>query len=92
MSDTVAYVLIKTKLGAASDVAKAVSELGPVHWAAVVTGPYDVIAGVRASDNEMLGTLVVERIHSTPGVTETVTAVMVSFHKGEVPRGIMAPP
>ncbi|MBC8248614.1 MAG: Lrp/AsnC ligand binding domain-containing protein [Anaerolineales bacterium] len=92
MADTGAYVLIKTKPGAAADVAKMVSELGPVHWAAVVTGPYDIIAGVRVSDNEMLGTLVVERIRGISGVIETMTAVMVSFHRGKVPRGIMAPP
>jgi len=40
----------------------------------------------------MLGTLVVERIHGISGVIETMTAVMVSFHRGEVPRGVMAPP
>ena len=85
MADIVAYVLIDTKPGAAADVAKVLSELGPVHWAAVVTGPYDIIAGVRVSDNEMLGTLVRERIHGISGVIETMTTVAVSFHGGKVP-------
>ena len=92
MADTVAYVSIKTKPGAAADVAKMVAELVPVHWAVVVTGPYDIIAGVRVSDNEMLGTLVMERIRGISGVVETMTAVATSFHEGKVPRGIMAPP
>ena len=100
MADIVAYVLIKTELGAAADVAaRVVSGPDGVHWAAVVTGPYDVIVGVRVSDNEALGKLVVEGIQSIAEVTETMTAVMSSFHRAEVEgvqqvvaKGVHGPP
>ena len=79
---TVAYVLIKAELGAAVEVAAQVSALDGLHWAVVVTGPYDVIAGVRVSDNEALGTLVVEGIQKIEGVRNPLTAVMSSYYKG----------
>lgn len=77
---TVAYVMIKTELGAAADVAARVSALDGVCWAVVVTGPYDVIAGVRITDNVALGDLVVDEIHGLAGVTETLTAVMTAYY------------
>ncbi len=80
MAYSIAYVMIKTECGAAKAVAEAVAQIPRVHWAAVVTGPYDVIAGVRVDDNEALGRLVVDKIHNVPGVTETLTAVMMSYH------------
>jgi DNA-binding Lrp family transcriptional regulator len=91
MADTIAYILITAELGAAADVAAQVSALDSVHWAAVVTGPYDIIAGVRVSDNEVLGKLVLERIQTIAGVTETMTAVVSSFHQ-VAPKGIHGPP
>lgn len=88
---TIAYVMIKTQIGEATRIAQEVAAIPGVHWAAVVTGPYDVIAGVRAPDNEALGTLVVDTIHGIAGVTETSTAVMVSYHMPTV-KGVMGPP
>jgi DNA-binding Lrp family transcriptional regulator len=79
---TVAYVMIKAELGMAAEVAAQVSTLDGVHWAVVVTGPYDVIAGVRVSDNETLGALVVDGIQKVEGVRNPLTAVMTSYHVG----------
>jgi DNA-binding Lrp family transcriptional regulator len=79
---TVAYVMIKAELGMAAEVAARVSTLDGVHWAVVVTGPYDVIAGVRVGDNETLGALVVEGIQKVEGVRNPLTAVMTSYYAG----------
>lgn len=91
MADTIAYIIITAEPGAAAAVAAQVAALDGVHWAAVVTGLYDVIAGVRVSDNEALGELVLERIQTIAGVAETMTAVMSSFHQ-IAPKGIHGPP
>jgi len=91
MADTIAYIIITAEPGAAADVAAQVAALDGVHWAAVVTGLYDVIAGARVSDNEALGKLVLEHIQTIAGVAETMTAVMSSFHQ-IAPKGIHGPP
>jgi DNA-binding Lrp family transcriptional regulator len=84
---TVAYVMIKAELGMAAEVAAQVSALDGVRWAVVVTGPFDVIAGVRVSDNEELGRLVVEDIQKVAGVRNPLTAVMSGyFVDGELER------
>lgn len=79
--DTIAFVLIKTELGATAEVAAQVSEVNGVHWAIVVTGPYDIIAGVRVSDNMALGTLVMEEIQAIPGVRNPLTVVVTRYYE-----------
>jgi DNA-binding Lrp family transcriptional regulator len=86
--DTVAFVLIKTELGAAARVAAAVSKLNVqvegekgrqvkgVRWAAIVTGPYDVVAAVRVEDNEALARLVIEEIQPIDGIRNPLTTVV----------------
>ena len=85
--DTVAFVLIKTELGAAARVASEVSQLRvevetekgvdyrKVRWAAIVTGPYDVIAAVRVESNEALARLVVQEIQPIDGIRNPLTVV-----------------
>ena len=68
-----AFVLIQTELGRQNGVAIALAELPGVTKAAVLTGPYDVIAEVAAGDVDALGKLVYNGIQGVPGVTRTVT-------------------
>lgn len=83
MNATIAYILVKTESGSAMQVAEAIADITGVHWASVITGPYDVIVGVRVSDNEALGTLVVEGIHTIAGVIGTTTGVMSAYYPGK---------
>lgn len=83
MKAMIAYVLIKTEPGTALVVAEAVAGITGVRWASVITGPYDIIAGVKVSDGQALGTLVVEGIHHIEGVIDTTTGVLVSYHPSE---------
>jgi DNA-binding Lrp family transcriptional regulator len=86
--DTVAFVLIKTELGMAEEVAQQVSTYNTkveaddhiavrgVRWTAIVTGPYDIVAAVRVDDNEALADLVVGKIQPTGGIKNPTTIVV----------------
>jgi len=81
MAGIAAYIMITVELGAGQQVVEQVSLLPSVHWAAMVTGAYDVIAGVRVPTDQALGDLVVKEIHNTAGVTGTITAVISDYYK-----------
>ena len=68
-----AFVLIQTEIGKPLQVASQVSQLDQVSSAAVVTGPYDVIARLSADDVDSLGRTVVSKIQAVDGVTRTLT-------------------
>ncbi|HEX7464431.1 MAG TPA: Lrp/AsnC ligand binding domain-containing protein [Actinomycetota bacterium] len=74
-----AYVLIQAQIGAASDVARALSAIEGVREAEVVTGPYDIIARAEASDMDELGRLVVSRIQGIQGIARTLTCPVLRF-------------
>lgn len=72
-----AYVLIQTEIGKPPQVA---AELGRIHGVGttdVLTGPYDVIVRVEATDLDTLGKLVVTKIQAVEGVTRTLTCPVV---------------
>jgi DNA-binding Lrp family transcriptional regulator len=72
-----AYVLVQTEVGAAADVSDDIGALEGVVSAEATTGPYDVIARVRAESVDALGQLVVSRIQLIGGVTRTLTCPIV---------------
>ncbi len=72
-----AYVLIQTEIGKAAKVAAEVKEIPGVTRAAVVTGPYDLLAQVAATDLDSLGKLAVSEIQAVSGVSRTVTCPVV---------------
>ena len=74
---TKAYVLIETAVGKTREVAVALRGLKGIYSADVVTGPYDIIAMITASDMSVVGNLVTGHIHTVPGVVRTVTCVAV---------------
>ena len=66
-----AYILIQTEVGKAASVAKAIAAISGVTMAEDVTGPYDVIARVEASNVDDLGRLVIAKLQDVPGITRT---------------------
>lgn len=72
-----AYILIQTEVGRAADVAAAIGALPGVQQAEDVTGPYDVIARIEASDVDELGKLVIAKIQDVDGITRTLTCTVV---------------
>lgn len=72
-----AYVFIECVQGKARDVAEAVGKVGGVREAHPVTGPYDVIAVVTASNFKVLGDVVMKRLQGVEGVIKTLTNVVI---------------
>lgn len=71
-----AYVLVSVETGA-DEVAESLSGLDEVKSAYNVTGPYDVIAFVEVEDTSALGELIISKIQTTKGITETLTCVVI---------------
>ena len=72
-----AYILIQTDVGKAAEVARAIAQVKGVTLAEDVTGPYDVIARVEASNVDDLGRLVIAKLQDVPGITRTLTCTVV---------------
>ena len=72
-----AYVLISASPGRAIDVAGKLAGQDGVIQADAITGEYDVIAQVQASDVAGVGALIVEKVQRVEGVFKTVTCLAV---------------
>lgn len=72
-----AYVLINASAGKAIDVAKSLQGVAGITNADAITGEYDVIAQVDASDVAGIGNVIVEKIQKVDGVFKTVTCLAV---------------
>ena len=74
---TKAYILIETAVGKSRDVTRALRSLAGVQTVDAVTGPYDIIAVVEATDLNAVGDLVTSQIHTISGIVRTVTCLSV---------------
>jgi DNA-binding Lrp family transcriptional regulator len=74
-----AYVLIQTDTGRAADVANAIRDLAGVISTEAVTGPYDVIVFVEATDVDALGQLVVSSVQPVEGIVRTLTCPVIKI-------------
>jgi DNA-binding Lrp family transcriptional regulator len=74
-----AYVLIQTRVGKSTDVAKEIAGLKGVISASDATGPYDVIAKVEAETMDALGEMVVSSLQLVDGVVRTLTCAIVNL-------------
>ena len=72
-----AYILIQTEVGKAATVAERIAGISGVTLAEDVTGPYDVIARVEASNVDDLGRLVLAQVQGVQGITRTLTCTVV---------------
>ena len=75
---TKAYVLIETAVGKTRDVMAALSGVAGMDAVDAVTGPYDIIAVISASDLNSVGEIVTDKVHTIGGVNRTVTCLSVS--------------
>nr|WP_223128568.1 Lrp/AsnC ligand binding domain-containing protein [Terrabacter sp. MAHUQ-38] len=69
--------MIQTEVGKAASVAEQIAGISGVTLAEDVTGPYDVIARVEASNVDDLGRLVIAKLQDVPGITRTLTCTVV---------------
>ena len=73
---TKAYVLIETTVGRSREVIAALRQLEGVVGVDLVTGPFDLVAVVESGSLAGVGDIVTARIHPVPGVTRTVTCLV----------------
>lgn len=76
-----AYILITAIAGKAREVMDQIMELREVSHVDAVLGPYDLIVTVTGADINKIGRLVLEKIHSIPGVERTLTCNVIDFEE-----------
>ena len=76
---TKAYILVETAVGKTREVVGALRGIPLISAVDVVTGPYDIIAVVEASDLNAIGEMVTNRVHVIGGVLRTVTCLSVGI-------------
>jgi len=70
-----AYILIEMVAGHSRNLVESLQERQVVKELDRVTGPYDVIAVLEATDINRISDIVADEIHSLPGVVRTTTCV-----------------
>ena len=75
------YVLIETEVGKAKAVGAAIGAVSSTHARVTavdtVTGPYDVVVQLEATDLDTLGTAITDSIQTVSGVQRTTTCLAV---------------
>ena len=77
MKNTTAYILIESLPGKAIELTNLVRAITGVKTVHLVTGPYDVICFVEATDLKSLGELIVKKIQATGFIARTLTCITV---------------
>lgn len=72
-----AYVFIECEHAKSRGVMDKLLKIGGVKNASLVTGPYDIIALVTASNFKVLGDVVLSKIQSLTYVKKTLTNVVI---------------
>ena len=72
---TKAFILIEAKVGGVQKVVRSLRALKGVTSADVITGNYDIIVLVEASDMGAMAELVTSQIQGVTGVLRTITCV-----------------
>jgi len=72
---TRAFILIETRVGKAKQVIQALRLVVGVRSADVVTGTFDIVALIEASDMAAVADLVTGQVQGIDGVLRTITCV-----------------
>lgn len=77
---TEAFVLINVEKGRVKEVLERLKGMEEVLEVDAVTGVYDIIALVRAENEDVLTReVLLGKIHNIPGITETSTAIILEL-------------
>jgi DNA-binding Lrp family transcriptional regulator len=71
-----AFVLIETTVGKNREVNATLKQVPGVQSVDTVTGPYDIIAVLEAGNLTEIGDTITGKIHPIPGITRTVTCLV----------------
>lgn len=72
-----AYVFVECEHAKSREVMGALLKIGGVKEVKIVTGPYDLIALVAASNFKVLGDVVISKIQAVKSVKRTLTNVII---------------
>lgn len=72
-----AYILINAGLGVVSDVLDDLRKINEIKSANSTAGPYDIIAFMESNDLSSLGDTIVQKIQKVPGVSKTLTCIII---------------
>lgn len=72
-----AYVLLEAQAGKTEEALQKIRQIEGVKDVVLVTGPYDLIIYLEAEDLKILGKTVSEKVQIIPGVTKTITCVVI---------------
>ena len=72
---TKAYILIETAVGESNTVVDSLRQIPGMRSVDPVTGPYDIIATIEASDLNAVGDVITSDIHTINGIIRTVTCL-----------------
>ena len=70
-----AYLLIETQAGESNTVLETLKSLQQTVQVDRVTGPYDLICIIEAVSIDEVGEIVREKIHTTPGISRTMSCI-----------------
>jgi len=76
-----AIILVKAQVGMLHDVVSELNLIEGVEIADEVTGPYDIIVIVNASDLNAIGNLVTRQMQIIPGLSKTTTCLSLNGRK-----------
>ena len=82
MHELHAFVNIFVEASLIDDVVQALSQIDTVEELYEVTGEFDIVTLVSASDIESFRDVLKNRIMKIKGVKSTVTSIVLSAHKG----------
>ncbi len=68
-----AFVLVRCELGRIEEVANAIMEIEGVSEVHSITGPWDLLVKLYASDYDAFGDLIPDRLQKVTGIRETET-------------------
>ena len=74
-----AYVLINTKIGKTTDVAKQLREMPEFKRLDIIMGPYDIIAEVETESHDSLSHIVMHKLQNLDAIKHTMTCTVVSL-------------
>ncbi|MEO0074680.1 MAG: Lrp/AsnC ligand binding domain-containing protein [candidate division WOR-3 bacterium] len=76
-----AYILITVAHGTAKKVYEQLSKIKEITHVHAISGPYDLIAMIQASDFNTIGNIIVDKIQPIDGIERTLTCNVIQFEQ-----------
>ena len=78
-----AYILVNCTLGSEEKIISELTNLADVKEVRGTYGVHDVVVKVRSSDTESMNNTITNKIRKVPGITSTVTLVVIEEQGGK---------